>query len=159
MSRQQRKLENAFRQPREAKLLVFLFTGFGLFVIVGFIFVVMAWLRHSIGTMEFRTEAGINLAPEIIGAFDHSLSSTVWLIIPFLVILMVTMSLIGLALSHRLFGPSVQINRLIDRLKTGEYGAQAKLRKGDPFQEVMDNVNSLSTELAKRHGAGTPKAD
>lgn len=52
-----------------------------------------------------------------------------------------------LAHSHRLLGPIVAFRRHIEALKNGDYGARVQLRKGDPFTDVADDMNDLTTIL------------
>lgn len=52
-----------------------------------------------------------------------------------------------LAYSHRLLGPVVAFRRHLEALKNGDYGARIQLRKGDPFTDVAEDLNDLTTIL------------
>ena len=60
--------------------------------------------------------------------------------------------LVGVNLSHRIFGPIVPIRHLITSLKAGDYSARGALRKNDEFQVVMTELNELAESLQTRHG-------
>lgn len=60
--------------------------------------------------------------------------------------------LLGIALTHKVFGPMVQIERALKRLADGDYKARGALRKNDEFHEIMDSINELATKLEERHG-------
>ena len=52
--------------------------------------------------------------------------------------------------THRMVGPTVAFRRLIRGLIDGKYGMQIKLRDGDAFVEVADELNELSSKLAEK---------
>lgn len=54
--------------------------------------------------------------------------------------------------THRMVGPTIAFRRLIRNLIDGHYGSEIKLRDGDAFLEVADELNHLSRTLAERHG-------
>ncbi|NDE16303.1 hypothetical protein EBZ80_15360 [bacterium] len=55
--------------------------------------------------------------------------------------------------THKMVGPTVAFRRLIRGLIDGKYGMQIKLRSGDAFVEVADDLNELSRALAEKHAA------
>ncbi len=55
--------------------------------------------------------------------------------------------------THKMVGPTVAFRRLIRGLIDGKYGMQIKLRSGDAFIEVADELNELSRTLAEKHAA------
>lgn len=57
--------------------------------------------------------------------------------------------------SHRVFGPAVAINRMIQDLKEGRYERRGSLRNKDEFQEIMSNLNQLASELESKYGVGS----
>lgn len=62
--------------------------------------------------------------------------------------------LASIIFTHRMVGPTVAFRRLIRGLIDGKYGIQIKLRQGDAFVEVADELNELSRTLAEKHAAG-----
>ena len=65
-----------------------------------------------------------------------------------LVFILVTIS-VTIMMTHKLIGPTVAFRRLIKELLQEKFGAKITLRKGDAFQEVADDLNSLSEFLTK----------
>ncbi len=53
--------------------------------------------------------------------------------------------------THKLVGPTYAFRRHLICLQNGEYSARTKLRKGDSFQEVADELNKLSEMLEKKN--------
>lgn len=52
-----------------------------------------------------------------------------------------------LRLSHRVFGPMVQINRHVQNLIDGNYTTEIRLRKHDEHEELANLLNSLAKKL------------
>jgi len=61
--------------------------------------------------------------------------------------------LIGVKLSHRIYGPLVPFTRHITQLKNGHYSARMNLRRTDDMVELKDALNSLAEALHARHGS------
>ena len=61
--------------------------------------------------------------------------------------------LFSIYFTHKMVGPTVAFRRHLKQLQSGEYDKRCKLRKGDAFIEVQDELNALADELEKRHGA------
>lgn len=62
---------------------------------------------------------------------------------------------VSIFFTHRMVGPTIAFRRLIRGMIDGNYGTQIKLRDGDAFVEVADELNELSTTLAERHKSGS----
>lgn len=60
--------------------------------------------------------------------------------------------LIGVKLSHRIYGPLVPFQRHIQQLKDGHYSHRMNLRRTDDLVEMKDALNSLAEALQARHG-------
>jgi HAMP domain-containing protein len=58
-----------------------------------------------------------------------------------------------LILSHRIFGPSVPIRRMIRELNEGNYSTRISLRKYDEFKELAADLNQLAETLEKHKSA------
>ncbi len=54
---------------------------------------------------------------------------------------------IGIRLSHRIAGPLVQVQRVLEFALKGEYETRIKLRSGDFLHEFGDHINSLLDKL------------
>jgi methyl-accepting chemotaxis protein len=55
---------------------------------------------------------------------------------------------LSIRLTHRLVGPTIAFRRHLESLLAGDYGARTKLRNGDAFGELADDLNKLSEALA-----------
>jgi hypothetical protein len=69
-----------------------------------------------------------------------------------LVAFVVTMLMVVVRRTHRMYGPMISIARFLGELKRGNYSARLKIRKGDDFQDMVDSLNELATTLHQRHG-------
>jgi hypothetical protein len=59
--------------------------------------------------------------------------------------------IVSILFTHKMVGPTVAFRRIIRAMIDGDYGVQIKLRNGDAFVEVADELNELSRTLAERH--------
>jgi signal transduction histidine kinase len=59
--------------------------------------------------------------------------------------------LLGIAISHKIYGPFVNIERMLNRYLAGDYSDRIKLRKDDDAKvhEVAVAINKLADKLAK----------
>jgi signal transduction histidine kinase len=59
--------------------------------------------------------------------------------------------LLGSLIPHRLYGPLVNINRAVEKLKDGDYAARVVLRKHDDekLKELATSINALAERLEK----------
>jgi signal transduction histidine kinase len=56
---------------------------------------------------------------------------------------------VGIRLSHKIAGPLVQVQRVLEFALKGEYETRIKLRSGDFLHEFGDNINSLLDKLER----------
>jgi signal transduction histidine kinase len=54
--------------------------------------------------------------------------------------------------THNVYGPLVSIERFVEQIKTGEYQKRLAIRKKDDLQDLSHALNSMASELEKRHG-------
>ena len=47
-------------------------------------------------------------------------------------------------------GPTVAFRRHIQALRQGDFDSRVRLRRGDAFNEVADELNALSEDLARK---------
>lgn len=59
---------------------------------------------------------------------------------------------IGVKLSHRIYGPIVQIRKHVQRLKDGDYSSRIHLRDHDHFNELAEELNELAQSLQQQKG-------
>lgn len=142
-----RKNRKFLISPRQQVSYAFYFMFIGIF---GMTFIFISYLRVSrriVASLAFEN-------PGLIGNIDQLESffnSAIWLSIGFAAVMVGFGVLISIAITHRVFGPIVQINRVIEELKKGNYSVRGKLRAKDEFQEVMNDLNELATTLESRH--------
>jgi methyl-accepting chemotaxis protein len=65
----------------------------------------------------------------------------------YLTVLGFTIAVIGVALSHRIFGPMVPLVRHIRNLAAGDFSSRAHLRRGDFLAELANELNTLAENL------------
>lgn len=144
-----RSFENTLVQPREQMKVILLFVGCAVLFLGGFTMTFMFWMRSTIQDFSNQAEA----TPALVRTLEASLSTSMYITTSIAVILAIVMVIAGFALSHRLYGPTIQIKRMILRLAQGEYKSRGRLRKGDAFHDVMNSLNALADELDRKHGA------
>ena len=59
---------------------------------------------------------------------------------------------VSIFFTHRLIGPTYAFRRHIGALMQGRYTSRIKLRKGDAFVEVANDLNSLAELMEKTQG-------
>lgn len=57
---------------------------------------------------------------------------------------------IGLWLTHRIFGPMVQINHHVSKMIAGDFSSRIHLREGDEFKDLALKLNTLAEDLNKK---------
>jgi len=53
--------------------------------------------------------------------------------------------------THKMYGPMVNISRLVEDLKQGKYSSRIQVRQSDDFQLLVNELNELAETLEKRH--------
>ena len=56
----------------------------------------------------------------------------------------------GVRLTHRVVGPLVRIQAVLQQMRQGDYNVHIKLRKGDTLVELANDLNALATTLRSR---------
>ena len=140
-----RSFENILVKPRAQLRYAFVLFGAGLLMMVMIVSYLLLSFNKTIETLH----ATYQIDAVVIDRLQMSLYSTLVMVIIFgAVIAAVTIS-IGIALSHRIFGPVVPIQRHIQSLIEGRYESRLNLRKNDEFQELMSSLNTLAESLEK----------
>jgi len=71
--------------------------------------------------------------------------------------------LLSVTYAHRMIGPTVAFRRVVEAMKNGDYAARVKLRKGDAFSELAEDLNELASILErddkKRDSSGAPSGN
>jgi signal transduction histidine kinase len=93
------------------------------------------------------------LDPAVGATITHAITLSMSLLMIIAVAFALVAVLIGVRLSHRIYGPLVPFTRHIDLLKEGHYSARLNLRRTDDLIELKDALNSLSEALHARHGS------
>jgi len=77
--------------------------------------------------------------------------TTVGLVITFEMLVIAPLVVwIGLRMTHRVAGPLVRINAVLQRMAAGDYSQHITLRKGDSMVELAEAINALSSSLRSR---------
>lgn len=65
------------------------------------------------------------------------------------------MAMIGLSVvyTHKMVGPTIAFSLHVNKLKEGDYSSRIKLRPGDAFHELGDELNELAEELENRRNS------
>jgi len=77
-----------------------------------------------------------------------------WIILAIVLYIAINMSL-SVLYTHKMVGPTYAFRRHIQALGKGNYNAKTNLRKGDAFEELASDLNTLSDVLDKQFGKGS----
>jgi nitrogen fixation/metabolism regulation signal transduction histidine kinase len=61
----------------------------------------------------------------------------------------------GMRLSHRIVGPMIQIQRVLEKAIQGNYGFRINLRNNDYLHEVAEDINQLLENLDSKSNKQT----
>lgn len=92
------------------------------------------------------------LDPAVGATITHAITLSMSLLMLVAVAFALVAVLIGVKLSHRIYGPLVPFTRHIDKLKDGHYSNRMNLRRTDDLVELKDALNGLAEALQARHG-------
>jgi hypothetical protein len=114
---------------------------------------VIAWLFYihlnSFATIVIQlTDTEDEVLKMLYRSLDDMRFSVIGTIFCFLIANMV----VSVLFTHKMVGPTIAFRRLIRGLSEGKYGDQIKLRDGDAFTEVADELNHLSSVLSEKYG-------
>lgn len=73
-----------------------------------------------------------------------------------LVAFLVSMLLLLIERTHRIFGPVEAMKKLVASIESGNYRERICLRKDDDFQEIGVKLNTLASQLEEKFGAKQP---
>jgi hypothetical protein len=130
---------------------------FGLYVIgvcLAFLVVLVAVLVWAFRQQYEQVMEWFNVAAaESTDLMMNDVSGKVGVIVGLvLVLFVITMLMVVVRRTHRMYGPMISIARFLGELKRGNYSARLKIRKGDDFQDMVDSLNDLAATLHQRHG-------
>lgn len=148
MSRNQRSAKNILIRPREQLRFAVVFFAASSALLTAYVVVVLTSLMSTLSTIVHQYD----LPPEVLPTLLNSLQWSVFFVALFGVVLTLGMLAMGVTLSHRIFGPLIPMGALISKLKAGEYGARADLRKNDEFKELAGDLNDLAEKLQTKYG-------
>ncbi|MCB0307974.1 MAG: methyl-accepting chemotaxis protein [Bdellovibrionales bacterium] len=78
-----------------------------------------------------------------------ALLNTIYLKWPLVIISMIVLLLIGILMSHRLYGPLYGIHSVLDKWLTGDKSARLRIRKFDYLLPLMKPFNAVLDKLEK----------
>ncbi len=92
-------------------------------------------------------------ARELAEQLRHEDQSVLWLLGVFSVALVLTLFLVGILATHRIVGPIHVVERMIEQVMAGQPITKRKLRRGDEFVDLFNQVNQLAEALTdeRRH--------
>ncbi len=142
-----RSYKNIMVNPKQQlRFSLILVTGSCLSVIL-FLMVVVFQVKQTLTTLG----VAYRLDPEVILAIQSALTSAVYVSILLAAGVTFLSVMVGIRLSHRIYGPVVSIKRHMAALSEGNYKARLTLRKHDDLLDIRDSLNALSEALEKRH--------
>lgn len=134
---------NPARQMRFAMALV---TGCCVSVIL-FLTVIVFQVKQTVANMA----TVYRLDPEVHNSIQQVLTSAVYMSLFLTVAVTALAMIVGLKMSHRIYGPLVSIKRFIGELAEGKYSGRLSLRKNDDMSDIKDALNLLAEALEKRN--------
>jgi signal transduction histidine kinase len=116
----------------------------------GILFLALATFTHVILTVAvLKIYSGWNTKEEATNA-------PVWLLVAGMIVVYFILQafafVLGLLMSHKIFGPLVAIRNFVNEIKAGNYSNRVNLRKQDDPQllALADALNSLADSLASK---------
>lgn len=141
-----RSLKNILSRPRQQLTFSILFFTCTTVLFAVFMLANLNTLRLTLANLGSEYHLPIDALEQI----DHSFMLTIAATIFLGAVSVVGGAIMGLSISHRLFGPIVPIRNFIAQLKSGNFAARGSLRKNDEFQDLMKDLNELAESLEKR---------
>jgi len=112
---------------------------------------VVAMMAYFINGTATNVLASHNLDPGVGEAISHAINLACTFMMLIAVAFALVAVLIGVRLSHRIYGTMVPFSRHIEQLKNGNYAARIRLRKSDDLYEMKDALNSLAATLEEKY--------
>lgn len=91
-----------------------------------------------------------DLSPSLFMGFGSIMQEMAVTLAIFVVIYSILGVVLAMNLSHKIVGPTTAIRKFILDLKTGQYGSQMNLRKGDEWRDLEKDLNELSLILKEK---------
>jgi nitrogen fixation/metabolism regulation signal transduction histidine kinase len=139
-------------RPRQQFKYAFILAGGGILAQSLVIGVVAYFMNSTVNTVVDTN----HLSPEIGSAITTAISFSLMILMLVAAAFALVAVLIGVKLSHRIYGPLVPFTRHIQHLKDGNYSVRMNLRKTDDMVELKDALNSLAASLEERHSGAAP---
>ena len=138
-----RSIANILVEPKGQLRYAFFLFGAGIFMMM----VIVIYLLLSFNKTIESLHALYQIDGAVIDHLQLSLYSTLTMVVIFGFILAAVTISIGVALSHRIFGPIVPLKRHVESLIEGKYQSRVQLRKKDEFQDLAVELNRLAANL------------
>lgn len=61
--------------------------------------------------------------------------------------LLVVAFLCGIFLSHKIIGPIERLEKILEKINSGKFNVNIKLRTGDEFKKIAEEINKLTSKL------------
>lgn len=148
-----RTLRGLFIKPRQQLKYSFMFMGGGMMILCLFIAVVI----YSVNRTLFALESAYGMDPSVAQTIRQALTSTLSISCVLSAVLAAFSFVIGLQLTHRIYGPLIPLQRHIDELRNGNFSSRVHLRKNDEMLELQEGLNSLATALESKYGSSGNK--
>ncbi len=142
-----RKVKGKLVRPRQQFKYAMILVCGGILAQSIVIGVVAYFLNNSLATISELH----NLDPQIATSIANSISASLVLVLLVATGVALGSVLIGVRLSHRVYGPMIPFRRHIEQLKAGNYTARIRLRKSDDLIELRDALNDLAITLEDQH--------
>lgn len=143
-----RKWRNIFIEPKSQFRLAGVFSA----VTLAFYFVLL--VLNYIYYESYLDIIGryVDLDERLGGILYQVRSDLIYLELARIFVFCLLVVVVGAVITHRFYGPLVQIRRYLKSLTGGDYSERLKIRKYDEFHDIVKLLNELGTELQKRHG-------
>lgn len=138
-----RRLRNYLVRPRQQVRIMFVVLSFGILSIT---FVTGYFMYYNV-TLVAEMRQREPIAAVLLGNF---ISPMFQKIIAGQILLWVISVVVGLVITHRIYGPLVPILRHIRRLNSGDYASRVHLRGKDEMGELAEALNELAATLEKK---------
>jgi len=118
------------------------------FLAVALVLAVVILLNFSLFSSTMReTEAALSIAPQFEEYLKAQDRAQFLLILLASIVFIIGVFLVSLLETHKTAGAALNIRNRLDEIRTGNYRARVRLRKGDHLLELEDSFNRMAEAL------------
>ena len=144
-SRGARRLKNFLIDPHYQLKYILYFTSLAVAIWGG----AFAWLVFNVDSFFTWLTKSESANPDLLLQIHQLSDSIIWISLGTLFLFLILSSLLAILVTHRVAGPMVAINKVIEDMTDGNYNSTRPLRKYDELESIAENLKALQDKLKK----------